>query len=310
MEELTKEQQQTFTDLQKPIMSLVDSFYETPAELQEVFADMVSIYEANPTKEVADALSDKVMGKDSAEDKKKWLKDEAAKVPSDIREATRDKYIVGQSAVPKGVPTSGHLLVGLGIVSRGEKDTLLEAQAAARLISHVKVLDAYEPKDNYQNKDGTFENPNLDKPFATQMQRLEHLCNVIVNDIYTRCHKERDREIKGGMPEVLLSSATERTKKEVANNEFLKKAYNEALKTLTVCSVHLKEKNPAASEQIGALAQVLGGGKDTREQLTVKDYEKLMDYADGHMAASMIVHRASQIIKMKQQPNPMMGKER
>lgn len=70
MNELNEEQKKTFQNLQKPTMSLIASFYESPEEIKNVFADMMAIYEANPTEETAKALSDKVMGRENIKDKK------------------------------------------------------------------------------------------------------------------------------------------------------------------------------------------------------------------------------------------------
>ena len=144
---MTEEQEKTFQDLQKPTMSLIGSFYKMTPEVQGVFLDMMAVYEANPTEETAKALSDKIMGRESVEDKKEWLKEALKSVPSSARTDAKRKYIDEQQAVPKGVPTSGMLLVGLHVVSRSEKDSLMEAQAAARLISHVDVMHDFKPKN-------------------------------------------------------------------------------------------------------------------------------------------------------------------
>ena len=72
---ITEDQEKTFADLRKPTMELIASFYETPAEIKGIFVDMMAIYEANPTEENKKVLSDKIMGKESIEDKKAWIKE-------------------------------------------------------------------------------------------------------------------------------------------------------------------------------------------------------------------------------------------
>ena len=255
-----KEDEKTFSDLQKPTMSLIASFYPMSEEIQEIFSDMMAIYEANPTEETAKKLSDTIMGRSSTEEKKAWIKEQADKVMPQIRKEAKKKYIEEQQAVPKGVPTSGMLLVGLDVVSREEKDALMEVQAAARIISHINVLDKYQPKTNYKNEDGTFRNNFLDKPFATERQRLEDLADAIVNQIYTQNYYAMEEENKRnesqpGAPILLESDVYRETRKECARNGLLRRIEMEAGQTLLDVGKKLSGNAPNVGEKIYSLGK-------------------------------------------------------
>ena len=264
---LNAEQKKTFDDLRKPTMELIASFYQMTPEIQGVFCDMMAIYEANPTEENAKDLSDKIMGRESAEDKKKWIKGTVSSISPTARIAAKKKYIDEQQAVPKGVPTSGMLLVGLDVVSRAEKDALMDAQAAARLISHVDVMHAFQRKESYQNEDGSFENAFLDKPFATKIQRLEHLVGAVMNDEYTQTEEARDNlnatrqehfEAYHSIDEFTIPHV----KGDCQGSLFLQKARNEALTTLKRTAATLEKTNPEGSEKIMAVADNLDISKN------------------------------------------------
>lgn len=266
MSALTTKQKKTFADLRKQTMSLIQAFYGMP-EYLTLFEDMMAIYEANPTANNAKAIFDKVMGDDSAEDKKKWILENVKKVPQEARDSAKKKYIDGHQPVPKGVPVSGMLLVGLGVVSKEEKDILMEAQAAARIIAHVDVLDKYTVKTNYKNPDGTFENNFLDKSFATKIQRLEHVVNAVVNDTYTQvCNNPKNFE---GVTDI---NKEEEIKKSVTtdlckDNLFLQKARNEALNVLAMCAEQLKSRSPQIAAQIDGLRMALDGRENVEAEL-------------------------------------------
>lgn len=263
---MTDEQEKTFQDLQKPTMSLIGAFYQMTPDVRGVFLDMMAVYEAAPNEETAKVLSDKIMGRESPEDKKKWLKEAVVSIPSSARVAAKRKYIDEQQAVPKGVPTSGMVLAGLEIVSRAEKDALMEAQAAARLISHVDVTHAFERKESYQNEDGTFENAFLDKPFATKMQRLEHLVGAVVNDEYTQQEEYLDKywqTRQSGEPMLSTENYTIPHVKETCQKSlFLQKARYEALATLRKSASILDKTNPEASKKIMDVADSLDVSKN------------------------------------------------
>ena len=169
------------------------------------------------------------------------------------------------------------------------QDTLKEAQAAARLMAHVELLDNYQPRKDY---------PDEDKSSATHMQLLEPLVDVVVNDIYTQCFEQRQNKIAQGMPEVLLSSAEDSAKARVSAHPFLQKAYHEAARTLSVCSAQLKDKYPTVAKRIADLAKAKMGGQDAR--LTIQDYKNLQDKSDGHFSASVVHHKVNRIINRQQ----------
>ena len=292
MKNLSIAQKKTFEDLQKPTMSLIASFYEMTDEIEKVFVDMISIYEANPTEETAQKISDKIMGLESTKDKKEWINRHVTDINPFLRSITKKKYLNLQQSVPRGIPTSGMLLVGLGVVSKAQKDLLMEAQAAARLISHVNVLDKYQPKTNYQNADGTIENAFLDKPFATKIQRLEHLVNAVVNDIYTR-HDESEKKPNNKKNITLL------TQQSCKENCFLQKARNEALKTLSHVAHLLKNETPTISKKISDLENSLRGDKKIDEYLLSQtDFQSLKKQVEGRPIAPLVAHRTKQILSL------------
>lgn len=169
----------------------------------------------------------------------------------------------------------------------------MEAQAAARLISHINVLDKYQPKTNYQNEDGSFENSFLDKPFATRMQRLEHIVNSVVNDIYTAVKEQSNMADDEGV--------CQETKRLCRENVFFQKANNEAVKTLYDCASKLKDKAPEVSEKLGVLAAFWGSQENQSQQLLTKaDFDKLKDDVKNRPVFGLVDHRTNQIIVMEQ----------
>ena len=302
---MTEEQKKTFQNLQKPTMSLIASFYQMTPEIQGVFSAMMAIYESHPTEETAKVLSDKIMGKEGIEDKKKWLEHEVSSLSPIYRVSAKKKYIDEQQSVPKGVPTSGMLLVGLGIVSKAEKDALMEAQAATRLISHVDVMHDFESKTSYQNADGTFENAFLDKPFATKMQRLEHLACAVVNDMYTQNEASETTNKASSDTRSVFASAMMKTKNDCDKNLFLQKARHEALKTLRDVSSKMKEKNPKIAEAILGMTNALATPAQEKSQLhsasemlTKEDYDTLKEQVKGRPVEGLVTHRIEQILSM------------
>ena len=291
--DLSTETKKTFEDLQKPTMALIASFYKMPAEVKGIFSDVMAIYEANPTEETAKILSDTIMGRTSVEDKKAWIKENVAMVSPAVRAAAKKKYIDEQQSVPKGVPTSGMMLVGLDIVSRAEKDALMEAQAVARLISHVDLLHDYQPKTSYQNADGSFEKDFLDKPFATRMQRLEHLVDVVVNDQYTQEEEYIDEYWKtrsSGEPMLSTENCTIPSVKSFCQrNVFLQKARNEALNTLGRVAQTLEKTNPEAAKRISDMTDSLDVSKKLDVVRTSSMMEQIEDFY-GKIFSSVVLY--------------------
>ena len=290
---LSAETKKTFEDLQKPTMALIASFYEMPTEVKGIFSDVMAIYEANPTEENAKILSDTIMGRTSVEDKKAWIKENVATVSPTVRAAAKKKYIDEQQSVHNGVPTSGMMLVGLDIVSRAEKNALMEAQAAVRLISHVDVAHDYQPKTNYQNADGSFEKAFLDKPFATKMQRLEHLVDAVVNDVYTQEEESRDEFWKTRVSGEPMPSTEDYTIPSVKSfcqrNVFLQKARNEALNTLGRVAQTLEKTNPEAAKRISAMTDSLDVSKKLGVVRTLSMIEQIEDFY-GKIFSSVVLY--------------------
>lgn len=289
------ETEKTFQDLQKPTMALIASFYEMPSDVQSLFSDMMTVYENNPTEDNARLLTNKIMGNESIESKKNWIKEQSEKLSLIVRAEVKKKYIENQNPVPKGVPTSGMLLVGLDIVSKSEKDMLMEAQAAARLISHVDVLHDYQSKTNYKNPDGSFEKEFLDKPFATRIQRLEHIVDAVVNDMYVQKHSSE----KAGTSK---EDRVQEVKKECQKNAFLQKAKSEALETLKIVAQSMNERNTGIAQKIGNLYTLLKGDRETQLPLEQFDFKELISYLkkQKYPCSDLVSHRSNQIMNEKQ----------
>ena len=186
-------------DLQKPTFSLITSFYPMPPDVQSIFITMLALYEQDPTPEKAALLFDKVMGKESPDAKKEWFYNQSHQVSLVHRRRMEEKYIRDKTAVPKGLPTSGNLLVGLGVVSRADKDLLVDAQAAARILNHLEnphhvhlVQELFSTDETGQVQEAR---QYLDKPFSTPFQRMEHLSAImagyqVVQEPYQRVSSE------------------------------------------------------------------------------------------------------------------------
>lgn len=98
---------------------------------------MTAVYENAPTADNIRRIADKIKSRDSREQKQDWLRQELKQVSATARENAVEKYIKQKNAVPAGLPCSGDLLTYLDYVPRQAKDELLEAQAAARILSHL-----------------------------------------------------------------------------------------------------------------------------------------------------------------------------
>ena len=179
MSEIT---QQTLIDLQLPTMSLVEKFCETPDEVKSFFAGMTAVYENAPTADNIRRIADKIKSRDSREQKQDWLRQELKQVSATARENAVEKYIKQKNAVPAGLPCSGDLLTYLDYVPRQAKDELLEAQAAARILSHLSegrkdlkgTVIGIGP-DGMPKESKEF----LNKPFATSIQRTEQIADFL-----------------------------------------------------------------------------------------------------------------------------------
>ena len=242
----------TLEKLQQPTMALIGSFYPMSDDVKSFFVDMLSIYEQNPTQETANILFDKVMGRETPEEKKMWIREKASLVPLPLRKKTAEKYIDHKESVPKGVPTSGNVLVGLNIVSRADKEALMEAQAAARILNHLEHPETVNLSNELfgRDADGNLSEarPYLDKPFSTKIQRLEHLSAILAGfDVIQRPYAQVQE--KAGDSMGLACPDIEKAKKE------LKDA---AVSTLYQVARTLSEGSKNAAEEIGTLAKSYG----------------------------------------------------
>jgi hypothetical protein len=240
MTKLTSKQKETFEALQQPTMSLIGSFYEMSPEIKSFFVNMLTVYEANPNEETAKLLSDKVMDRNESQTEKiNWMKRQAFHVDSAVRHQVKSAYLDNMHAVPKGVPSSGMVLSGLGVVSRSEKDLLMDAQAVARVLANLDFPQQF----NDPNKIEKVLNPApfLDAPYASEAQRIEDLSKLyIVAQSSQSVSHQYNKEI-----------ADDITQSELSN---FFRGY--ALKTLSTVSAKLENKN--LSHQILDFAKAYG----------------------------------------------------
>ena len=286
--DLTAEQQTTFENLQKPTMSLIGSFYEMPTKLMGVFASMMAIYEADPTPQTAKKISDIVMGKESAGVKQARILGYAAKVPADIRAIAKKKYIDEKQSVPAGMPTSGMFLVGFEVISSEEKEALMDAQAACRLLN--KTLNPQ--MDNCE----THSIPTNRK--LTKMQHLQAIVNHVVDIVF-----EQSRIYTQELNQLFQNAENNDDVIDVRSiacfftceNNFIQKAKAQALRTLAETSKRVK--NPDVSKKIEALSVALVAEED----LNAQDYKDLIEEVRGLKGAEVIVHHSRQILDMENQ---------
>ena len=176
--------QDIFHKLQQPTIALIRSLYQLPADIKNLFIDMMSIYEQNPTEETRKILFDKVTGPESPEEKKAWFIEKAKNIPLEIRHQVEKEYIQNQKAVPKGLPTSDIFLVGMGIIKQSDQDALMNAQAAARILNHIEHSENIKLINELFNEDkkGNLSEARtyLNKSFSTKIQQLEHLSAILV----------------------------------------------------------------------------------------------------------------------------------
>ena len=247
----------TLAQLQQPTMALIGSFYQMPPDAEVAFTDMMSIYMNQPTPEMASMLFDKVMGRETAEEKKSWLHNQAMNVPTEIRQRAEEIYIRDKNAVPKGLPTSGNLLVGLGIVSRSDKEALMDAQAAARILDHLERPDHVHLSQELFEKKTTGEvseaRPYLDKPFSTPIQRLEHLCAIASGYQVVQQPHQKAATLSGG-----LGSAPD-------IRPMLGEFQKAAVETLYQVSEKLSANSADVAAQIRELAQSCAPREEVRD---------------------------------------------
>ena len=323
---MTPQEEKTFETLQKPTMSLIAEFYDVPKDVSDFFADMMAVYEANPAEENAKAIWDKVSSRDKAADKKAWLAEKVSTVAPAVRAAARKKYLEEKAPVPKGVPMSGQLLTFLDVVPRAEKDILMDAQAAARILKALdnpyrsyglqdredffavkggvryKEAEPYaylgkDKKEYYQAKDGSFENAFLDKPFATPVQRLAHVTDVLIDMQNAWAKSEADQMANWSEPDrqplYQADVADAYLKRGMSEKVVFSKIRNQAVVALTDAAQKMNQVNPLVGEKLLNLAQSYTQTSDGL--LMVQDYEQMKaDYKDTPIA-DVLAHRTAQI---------------
>jgi hypothetical protein len=274
------------------------------SEVKGVFASMMAIYEANPTQETAKMLSEKVMGPEAPSVKMARIRGYAAKVPAKIRAEAKKKYLDEQQPVPAGVPTSGMLMVGLGVVSKEEKDALMDAQAAARLLNDTiyprRDSSVYLSEKNYLNEDGSFRNAFLDKPFATKIQRLEDMVHAIVDVSFVEARayiKELNGLFENSSYAERFVDARPVACWALADNTFVQGAGAEALSTLNSSAKKIQEKNPQVAARISSLAETLAPNVSLNG-LTARDYQDISVKMSHSPAGALISHRSQQILNV------------
>ncbi len=250
---MNEKQQQTLRDLQLPTMSLVEKFCETPDEVKMFFAEMMAIYEENPTPENIQRIADKIKSRESRTDKQNWLKQELSSVSLDAQTRASEKYIKQKNSVPQGMPTSGELLSYLDYVPRAVKDELLNAQAAGRILAHIMA-----PNQNLkatiiaQDVNGAPKEAKdfLNKPFSTPIQRAEQTADFLASFAYHQAEIEASKHHDAS----LAPQEETNVSVEAALQEYQKFA----LQTISATAQKLTATYPNAAEKLNNLANSYG----------------------------------------------------
>lgn len=238
---LSDEHKKVFDDLKKPTMELIGAFYPMAHKIEMAFLDMLAVCIGSGGYET-EAL-EKVLSRPGKVDYKLDYLHQMAMIYEKEQPDLRQKYIVQKQHVPMGVMTSGQFLVKMGIVSKEEKECLMEAQAAVRTIDgSVNVKEDYRVGMDH-----------LDKPFATRMQRMEHIVQIVQSEIQ-----------KGKMSPAEMD----------IQNQFVKKCQSEAVWKLGVAGEKLMKKNQEIGKKIADLMAAIGGDKGFVDD---KDFNDLLD---------------------------------
>lgn len=250
---MNENEQQTLRDLQLPTMSLVEKFCETPDEVKVFFAEMMAIYEENPTPENAQRIADKIKSRESRADKQAWLKQELSSVSADAKSQASEKYIKQKNSVPQGMPTSGELLSYLDYVPRAVKDELLNAQAAGRILAHIMA-----PNQNLkatiiaQDVNGAPKEAKdfLNKPFSTPIQRAEQTADFLASFAYHQAEIEASKRHD--------ASLAPKEDKNVSIEAALQECQKFALQTISATAQKLAATHPNAAQRLNNLADSYG----------------------------------------------------
>ncbi len=295
--------EETLKKLQQPTMALIGSFYPMSEELQADFVKMVAIYEKNPTADNAKAISDKIMSRDSAADKKAWLAEQAADISPIKRAQLHKKHIEEKQPVPKGILASGMFMTGMDVVSRGEKNALMDAQAAARILAlTMEKANDNCPKDAFVDNCSDFSKDAaqkatemMAKPFMTEIQRVEHLLKLMSSKYSAENEIYSSHDYNGPWETYQYT---------FGGHPFITKAHNTAVVTLTKSAEVLKNTNPKAAEDIEALAQEIKQNewpRDKQSTLTMQDYQDLKkSFENDTVCGDYIKATVDQIVTAQQ----------
>lgn len=248
---------QTLNDLQLPTMSLVEKFCDTPEEVKTFFAGMLAVYENNPTQDNLKRIADKIKSRDSREQKQVWLQEELKSVNNNVKYKTAEKYIKQKNSVPNGMPSSGELLTFLDYVPRHVKDELLNAQAAARILSHLQAnnKDIKATLICYDEQNNPLEAKSfLNKPFASTIQRMEQITDFLC------AYKNNETELgickkHNDMLEAIYLGKDNISSPEININGALNECQKLAIQTLQNSAKNISQAYPNASKRLADLAE-------------------------------------------------------
>ncbi len=268
--------QQTLEDLQLPTMSLVEKFCATPEEVKIFFAGMLSVYENNPTKDNIQRIAEQIKSGASRQEKQAWLAQELEQIDTDTKYRAMEKYIKQKNAVPAGLPTSGQLLSFLDYIPRAVKDELMNAQAAARILSHLEkaTSDLKTTIISYDEEGKPKENKEfLDKSFVTGIQRTEQIA-----DFFSAYKKqETAMDICKRHDEALMANAGADIDPlpETRTDQALEECKKYALQTLYKTAEKIASYYPEAAERIASLAQSYGPEPEAPAKLALISSEAI-----------------------------------
>ncbi|MBR7158867.1 MAG: hypothetical protein IKD08_04220 [Alphaproteobacteria bacterium] len=267
-----------YQDLQKPTFELLGSFYSMPPEVENAYVQSLALYESQlvSAKEIKEVL----MGRDSKEAKLAWLTEKSKLLPHSQLAPTKEKYIARMESAPKDMLSSGQLISFLDIVPRRIKDAFLECQASARILAllanpeKVKLGSELYVTDKNNSPVFTegkvaFARPHLDKPFATPIQKAEHVVALL-----------------GAKIDVL----------DGAGKEFLNGFKYDAVATLKQNAAIIAAHNPEAAAKISAFAATYNQG----DKSSLKGAKQVLQQAASDTQLADIYpalhHRLTQII--------------
>ena len=261
---MNEQEQQTLNDLQLPTISLVEKFCNTSPEVKAYFAGMLAVYENNPSPDTLNRINEGVKSRTSRDEKKQWLLEELKSIPSSVISEVQNKYIDTKAPAPAGLPRSGELMTFLDYVPREVKDSLMEAQAAARILHHIDngksdLKSTLISKD--ENGEVKEQKEYLNKPFATTIQRVEQLTEFLssykVNEEDVLLSKKHEDMLYGMVGKDNAPSP--------AVDKALAECKKLALETLIKSAKVISESYPQAAQKISSLATTYGADENVEK---------------------------------------------